>query len=257
MDQAGGRRFQGKTALVTGSGRGIGRAIALKLASEGADVVINFLRKRSAAEETAQAVARYGAKTHLVKADVGDADDLTRLFGEIQDVFGGLDILVHNAASGYIRPAMEQTVKGWEWTMNINARSLLFLAQQAVPLMEGRRGGKIVSISSLGSTRVMENYIVVGVSKAALEALTRYLAVELAPKNIAVNAVSGGVVDTDALKFFPQREQMIRMSQERTPAGRMVEPEDLANVVAFLCSDDAAMIRGQTIVVDGGFSLLA
>lgn len=250
-------RFKDKIVLVTGGSRGIGRAIALKFASEGADVIINYLRKRSTAEETAEEIRAYGVRCHLIKADVGDLDSLNAMFDEIEREFDGLDILINNAASGYIRPIMEQKPKGWEWTMNINARSHLFAAQRAVPLMQKRGGGHIIGISSLGSHFVLPEYVVIGISKAAVETLTRYLAVELAPYNIKANAVSGGVVDTDALKHFPNRDAMLRQSLEKTPAGRLVTPEDIANVVAFLCTPDADMIRGQTIVVDGGYSLLA
>ena len=190
--------FLNKIALVTGSGRGIGRAIALYFAQNGADVAVNFFRNRAPAEETVQEIEKLGHRALLIKADVGDLDDLKRLFEETEKEFGGLDIFIHNAASGYNRPVMEQKPKGWDWTMNINARSLLFGAQQAAPLMEVRGGGYIVSISSPGSVRVLPDYIVVGASKAALESLTHYLAVELAPKNIVVNAVSPGVVKTEA-----------------------------------------------------------
>ena len=169
--------FSGKTVLVTGSGRGIGRAIALYFARNGADVVVNFFRNRLPAEETAAEIEQLGRHALVVKADVGDLDDLNRMFDETGQVFGGLDILVHNAASGYNRPVLEQKSKGWDWTMNINARSLLFAAQHAVPLMEKRGGGSIVSISSMGSSRVLPDYVLVGASKAALESLTRYLAV--------------------------------------------------------------------------------
>jgi enoyl-[acyl-carrier protein] reductase III len=250
--------FSGKTALVTGSGRGIGRAIALHLAHNGADVVVNFFRNRVPAEQTAAEIRKLGRRTLLVKADVGDLDDLNRLFAETGQAFGGLDIFVHNAASGYNRPALEQKPKGWDWTMNINARSLLFAAQLAVPLMEQRRGGSIVSLTSPGSGRVMPDYVVVGASKAAIEALTRYLAVELSPKNIVVNAVSPGIVETDALKHFDalrQAEGLIQKAIASTPAGRLVTPEDVAGVVGFLCTPAASMIRGQVIVVDGGYIL--
>jgi enoyl-[acyl-carrier protein] reductase III len=152
---------------------------------------------------------------------------------------------------------MEQDTRGWEWTQNINARSLLLCAQRAVPLMAARGGGTIVGISSLGSSRVLPDYVAVGVSKAAIETLTRYLAVELADQNIVVNAVSGGLVETDALRHFDNQGQaMIDAVRQRIPAGRMLEPDDLAEVVAFLCSPAARMIRGQTIVVDGGYSLM-
>ena len=250
--------FQNKIVLVTGSGRGIGRAIALYFAQHGADVVINFFRNRATAEETVHEIEKLGRRALLVKADVGDLKDLNRLFDETEKEFGGLDIFIHNAASGYNRSALEQKPKGWDWTMNINTRALLFGAQRAVPLMEKRGGGKIVSISSPGSTRVLPDYIVVGASKAALESLTRYLGVELISKGINVNAVSPGVVKTDALNHFASMGNQDRILQDfikQVPAGRLITPEEVAEVVAFLCTSAAAMIVGQTIAVDGGYTL--
>lgn len=252
--------FQNKTALVTGSGRGIGRAIAIHFAQNGADVIVNYFRNRESAEQTVHEIEKLGRRALLVKANVGDLDDLNRLFDEVEKEFGGLDILVHNAASGYNRPALEQKPKGWDWTMNINARALLFAAQRAVPLMEKRSGGKIVSISSPGSTRVLPDYVVVGASKAALESLTRYLGVELIGKKINVNAVSPGVVETEALKHFSAMEGQEAVLQKiigDIPAGRLVSPQDVAGVAAFLCSDAASMIVGQTIIADGGHMLTA
>jgi enoyl-[acyl-carrier protein] reductase III len=253
------RRFEGKVALITGSGRGIGKAIALRLASEGADIVVNFFRNRAPAEQTADELRALGRKALLVKADVSDEDDLKRLFDETQAGFGGLDALINNAASGYNRAVMNQRVKGWDWTMNINARSALFAAQRAAPIMQQRGGGVIVNISSIGANRVLPDYVVVGASKAALEAITRYLAVELAPMNIVVNAVSAGVVDTAALQHFDVMkewvEERLGFANERIPAARLVTAEDVAGTVAFLCSPDAAMIRGQVLLVDGGFTL--
>jgi enoyl-[acyl-carrier protein] reductase III len=251
-------QFQNKIALITGSGRGIGRAIALHFARQGADVLINFFRNRAPAEQTAREVEAMGRRALLVKADIGDLDQLGGMFDQVEKEFGGLDILIHNAASGYNRPVMEQKPKGWEWTMNINARALLFAAQRAAPLMEKRGGGYIVSISSAGSTRVLPDYVVVGASKAALESLTRYLGVELRGKNIVVNAVSPGVVQTDALKHFASmggQPEIVRKYLGIVPAGRLVSPEDVAGVVAFLCTPAAAMIVGQTILVDGGYLL--
>lgn len=250
--------FQNKIALITGSGRGIGKAIALHFAQHGADVVINFFRNREPAEETAAQVTALGRRALLVKADVGTPEGLAFLFSETERGFGGLDYFISNAASGYNRPVMEQKLKGWDWTMNINARSLLFGAQRAVPLMEPRGGGAIVSISSPGSHRVLPEYVVVGASKAAIEAVTRYLAVELAPKNIVVNCVSPGVVLTDALQHFSVTRNdtsVIDQAVANTPARRLVTPEDVAGVVAFLCTPAASMICGQTIMVDGGLTL--
>jgi len=250
--------FQNKIALVTGSGRGIGRSIALHFAQHGADLVINFFRNREPAEETAREVEKLGRRALLVKADVGDLEDLHRMFDEVEKEFSGLDIFIHNAASGYNRPAMEQKPRGWEWTMNINARALLFSAQRAAALMEKRGGGKIVSISSAGSTRVLPDYVVVGASKAALEALTRYLGVELISKGINVNAVSPGVVETDALHHFASmgnQDNILQTFIDQVPAGRLITSEEVAEVVAFLCTPAAAMIVGQTIIVDGGYTL--
>lgn len=254
-----GNPYQGKVALVTGSGRGIGRAIAKHLAGLGADVVVNFFRNRDPAERTAQEIEASGVRAHVVKANVGDMEDLDRLVAETKKAFGGLDFLISNAGSGYNRPIMEQRPKGWNWTMDINARALLFLAQKAAPMMEKRGGGAIVSISSPGSFRVLPEYAVVGASKAALEALTRYLAVEFAPKNIIVNAVSPGIVATEALQHFNtmQDEDILEEIARQTPAGRITTPEDVAKIVAFLCGPDAEMIRGQTILADGGFTLPA
>lgn len=250
--------FENKIALVTGSGRGIGRVIALHFARLGAGVVVNFFRNRSPAEQTVAEIRALGRPAWLMKADIGELDDLNRLFDEIEQEAGGLDILVCNAASGYNRPVMEQRPKGWDWTMNINARAALFASQRAAPLMERRGGGAIVNISSPGAGRVLPDYVVVGASKAALEAVTRYLAVELAPKNIIVNAVSPGIVLTDALQHFDavrKDEHIIEHAVGRIPAGRLVTPEDVAGVVAFLCIPAASMIRGQVILIDGGYTL--
>jgi enoyl-[acyl-carrier protein] reductase III len=245
--------LEGRLALVTGGGRGIGRAIALKLASQGVDIIVNFFRHRESAEKTAKDIEALGVKAEAIRANVGEPAKIDEMFDMIGNKFGRLDILINNAASGVGRPVMDVDVKAWEWTMDINARACLLCAQRAAKLMEGR-GGKIVSISSLGSPFVLPNYSIVGVSKAAVEALTRYLAIELAPQGICVNAVAASAVETEALKFY-FKEGLVKDNRQVTPAGRMVIPEDVANVVAFLCGEEAFMIRGQTVVVDGGTSV--
>jgi enoyl-[acyl-carrier protein] reductase III len=237
---------------VTGGSRGIGRGIALRFAELGAaKVAISYLRNDSAAEETAAEIRALGAEAQLLRGNVGEPEKAAALVAEA----GPLDVLVSNAATGVIRPALELEEKHWDWTLNANARSLLTLTRHAAPHMPP--GSAIVAISSLGSQRVLDDYVLVGVSKAALEALVRYLAVELAERDIRVNAVSAGLVETGALAFFRNREQMLERYGGRTPAGRLVEPPDVAEAVCFLASPAAAMIRGQTLVVDGGYSLLA
>jgi enoyl-[acyl-carrier protein] reductase III len=250
--------FKDKIALITGSGRGIGRAIALHMAQNGADVVINFFRNRKPAEATATEIESLGRRALVVKANIGKIEQIEHLFDAVDAQFKGLDFLIHNAASGFNHPVMEQRPKGWDWAMNINARSLLFMAQRAVHLMEPRGGGAIVSISSPGGQRVLPDYVSVGASKAALEAVTRYLAIELAPRNIVVNAVSPGIVITEGLKHFAavrEDTNIFERAKTLTPAGRMLTPEDIAGVVAFLCSPAAEMIRGQVIMIDGGYTL--
>lgn len=247
------RPLKGKVALVTGGSRGIGRAITLVLAAQGADVVINYLRRKSAAEQTAQDAREKGVVAHAMKANLAEPEKIDALFDEIEARFGRLDILINNAASGVARSALDLDDRGWDWTMDINARAFLLCARRAAPLMKD--GGKMVAVSSLGSRLAWPIYTAVGVSKAALEALVRYLAVELAPRGISVNGVAPGAVESEALRLYTADKDLPQSSWQTTLAGRMVRAEDIAGVVAFLCSDEAEMIRGQIIVIDGGVSL--
>jgi len=245
--------LEGKTALITGGSRGIGRAIALKLAENGVDIVVNYVRHRKDAEATVAAIEEKGVRCLAVKANVAKEADVDRMFEEIGQTYDRLDILVSNAASGVLKPVMELTPRHWDWAMDINARALLSLSQHAVRMM--KEGGRIMAVSSLGAVRAVPNYTVVGSSKAALESLVRHLAVELGPRGITVNTISAGVVDTDALKKFPNRDEIISESLRRTPLGRLTSPEDVANLALFLCSDLSGMINGQTLVVDGGYAI--
>jgi enoyl-[acyl-carrier protein] reductase III len=243
-----------QVAVVTGGSRGIGRAISLRLAAAGADVVVNYFLNREAAEKTAAEARSHGVRTHLVQADMKDPGQIRNLFDEVKAQFGGLDILVSNAASGVFRSVNDLTAKHWDWMMNTHPRALLLCAQAAVPLMRGRRG-RIVSVSSIGSQRAIPQYAGMGASKGAVEALTRYLAVEYAPLGVAVNTVSGGAVSTESWQQLPEVESRIEAIRQKTPAGRIARPEDIAEAVLFLCSPQAEMIRGQVLVVDGGYSL--
>jgi enoyl-[acyl-carrier protein] reductase III len=242
--------LQGSSVLVTGGTRGIGLAIALRLVRDGAArVVLGYMRNDAAAGAAAEQVRAAGAEPVLVRGNISTPKVIAELAAA-----GPYRVVVHNAATGVARPSLETDDKHWDWTMNANARALLALARATAPAMEA--GSSFVAISSLGSQRVLDNYVLIGTSKAALESVVRYLAVELAPRGIRANAVSAGVVETGALEHFPNKDEMLR-SVERTPAGRLVEPDDVAAAVSFLCSDDAAMVRGHTLIVDGGFSLLA
>jgi len=239
------------SVLVTGGTRGIGKAIALRLASEGATrIALGYLRNDKAAEAAAEEIRTAGAEPILVRGNVASEKVVAEFASH-----GPYAAVVHNAATGVIKPALETEDKHWDWTLNANARALLSLARACAPDMP--TGSSIVAVSSLGAQRVLENYVLVGTSKAALESVVRYLAVELSPRGIRVNAVSAGVVETEALDHFPNREQMLSAGRTRTPAGRLVEPEDVAGAVAFLCSPDADMLRGHTLIMDGGYSLLA
>lgn len=247
--------LSGKVALVTGGSRGIGRSISLALASHGVHVVVNYARHAKEAEETVELVRQQGVNALQVRANLGDPARIKDMFLKIEQEFGHLDILVNNAASGVQRRATDLAIKHWDWTLDINTRGPWLCAIESTKLMTA--GSRIVNITSLGSSKVIPNYLSVGVSKAALEALTRYLAVELSEQGIIVNAVSGGLVKTDALRSFENSKKLIGDSVKRTPAGRMVEASDIADAVLFLCSEGSAMIRGQILVVDGGISLLA
>lgn len=241
--------FDGASVLITGGTRGIGKATALRFASLGARrIALGYMRGDRTAEETAAELTELGVEPVLIRGNVASQ----RVAEEVA-ALGALDVLIHAAATGVIRPALETEEKHWDWTLSANARALVSLTRAAAPSMPS--GSAIVGISSLGSIRVLEDYALVGASKAALEALIRYLAVELAPRGIAVNCVSAGVVDTGALEHFPRRDDMLALGK-RNPVGRLVSPEDVAACVTFLCSPDAAMIRGQTVLVDGGGSLL-
>ncbi len=243
----------GKLALVTGAARGIGRAIAMKLATRGADVVVNYYNSADEAEALCGEIRALGRRALAVQASVGMPDSVDELFEALRKEFDRLDIVVSNAASGVLKPTLEMGLKHWRWCMETNALAIGLLAQRAVPMM--RDGGRIIAMSSLGAQRAMPNYGFVGASKAALEALVRALAQELGPRGIRVNTVSAGVVDTDALAYFPNRDEVLANFAQRTPAGPTLTPQAVADAVYLLCLPEAAMINGHTLVVDGGFAI--
>ena len=243
-----------KTALVTGGTRGIGRAIARKLATAGCDVVVNYYNSHEQAEVLCAEIHAMGRRAWAVKASVGIPESVDELFEELdKERIGQLDIIVSNAASGVLKPALEMTIKHWRWCLETNALALNLLAQRAVARMPA--GGSIIALSSLGAARAMPGYGFIGASKAALESLVRTLAQELGPRGIRVNTVSAGVVDTDALGYFPNREELLENYARRTPMGPTLAPEDVAGAVYLLCLPESRMITGHTLIVDGGFCI--
>jgi enoyl-[acyl-carrier protein] reductase III len=243
----------GKVALVSGAARGIGRATAVKLATAGCDVAVNYYNSADEAEALCREIRALGRRAVAIQASVGVPDSVDELFVEFRRHFGQLDVIVSNAASGVLKPTIEMTLKHWRWCLETNALALNLLVQRALPLMPA--GGRVVALSSLGASRAMPLYGFIGASKAALEALARALAQELGPRGIRVNVVSAGVVDTDALAHFPNREQLLAGYAERAPAGPVLTPEDVAGAVYLLCLPEANMINGHTLVVDGGFAI--
>ena len=250
------KTLRGKTAIITGSGRGIGRAMAMKLGGMGANVTVNYFRNRVPAEDTAQAIITAGGSAMVVKAHMGRTEQVERLVKETVEAFGSVDIFIANAASGVPKPLLSQGDREWDWTMNINARSLLHGVKAAAPYMQAHAWGRVIGITSMGSRRTLPHYGVVGVSKAAIETLIRYLAVELAPYGITANAISPGVILTDAVTHFPEWERLVRIAEDRTPTGRLTTTEEIAELVGFLCTDAARNIVGQTLIVDGGYEIL-
>ncbi len=250
------QQLAGRTALVTGSSRGIGRAIALKLGEQGADVAVNYVTRDADAERVVAALRAMGRRAFATRADVSRLDELGALFDRVAAEWGALDIYVNNAIDvAAFGPVTRLRPEGWRHTIDSHVTTFLVGSQHAAKLMAGRTG-TIVALSSLGARTYLPGYAPIGVGKAAIEALTRYLAMELGPCGIRVNTVSAGPIDTDALRQFATYERMKEASIRDSPARRMGQPDDVADVVAFLCTDRARWIYGQTLVVDGGLSLL-
>lgn len=249
--------LKGQVVAITGGSRGIGRAIALRLAAEQPEhIVVTYVMNYSAARETATDIESLGVAATITALDVGRAEQIDAFFERLRTEFGRLDVLVSNAARTTFRPVMDLTPRNWQKVMDINGRAFLLAAQKAAEIMCANGGGRIIGISSLGSRFYLPDYAALGAAKAVMESLARYLAVELAPSNVNVNVVAGGFVDTPSMRLAPDYDAIVEHLRTSTPAGRLATPDDLAGIVAFLCSPESGWIRGQTLVADGGYSLV-
>ena len=243
-----------RVALVTGGSRGIGRAICRRLARSGiGTIIVNYLENEAAAAVTRQEVEAMGAVAHLLPANLAHPSEIDGLFDCIAQITERLDVFVHSAALGAFKPLSLLKANHWDLSMAVNARSFLLCVQKCVPMMPQ---GAVVAVSSLGGRRAVPNYGAIGASKAALEAMIRQLAMELAPRGIRLNGVAGGLIETESIAKFPDYHSMVKSVIEATPAGRIGQPDDIAEVVAFLISPEARWIHGQVLVADGGFSLM-
>lgn len=244
--------FENKTVLVTGGAKGIGKETALKFAQAGANVAIVYYNSSDEALKLVKEIEHLGTKAIAIKANVADEKSVAEIFDEFKKEFDELNFLISNAASGVLKSALNMSTKHWRWCMETNALALNHLVRYAKELMPP--GSRIVALSSLGSMRAIPNYAFIGASKAALEALVRHLGLELAEKDISINTVSAGVVDTDALRYFPNREQLLQAYDANSLAQGELTPKDVAGAVYLLCLPEAKMIKNHTLFVDAGYS---
>ncbi len=249
--------LSGRVALVTGSSRGIGRACALRLAEAGADIILNYVTSRSAADEVAESIVAMGRKVYIVKADVGEEDDVESMLDFVKEQIGRLDIVVSNAATGGFRPLLASNSKHFQHTMNTNVLALVYLVRCALPLLERSEGrGKVVAISSHGSHMALPMYGLIGGSKAALESIARHLTLEVGDRGVNVNVVKAGLVETDSTRKIPFADRMFAGRVEKSMMGeRVLADEDVANAVLFLSSPLSDLVQGETLTVDGGSAI--
>ena len=238
--------FAGKVGLITGGARGIGKATALKLAQSGSDIAIVYYNSSDEALSLVQEIQSMGRKAVALQANVADHQSVKEMFTQFKEHFSHLNFLISNAASGVLKPALKMSTKHWRWCLETNALALNHLVSEGLELMP--KNSRVIALSSLGASRAIPNYAFIGASKAALEALVRSLSLELATHGITVNTVSAGVVDTDALKHFPNREQLLDEYQAHALADRPLTPQDVANAIYLLCLPEAEMINAHTFL---------
>jgi NAD(P)-dependent dehydrogenase (short-subunit alcohol dehydrogenase family) len=248
---AGNYDFRSKVALVTGGGRGIGRAIALRLAECGAKVVVTS-RTKAEIDQVVSEIKQKGGQAAAFETDLMVTEQITRLVNSTIEAFGGIDILVNNAARSYMRPLMELREDGWDKIFGTNCKAVFLLSRAAAKIMAERGNGRIINITTVGAVRGSGGMSAYHASKAALNMLTKCMAVEWAPLNINVNAVGPGLAKTTFSEAIWGNPEVEKLAASRIPKGRLAEPEEIVGAVIFLCSEDSSYITGETIYVDGG-----
>ncbi len=246
--------FSGKTALITGGTRGIGRATALRLASEGARVAVNYVSQRAGADETVVEIQSGGGTVIAVQGDVSLRNDVQRMVDQVRNAFGPIDLLVHSAGISIVEPASNVTWETWRRTMDVNLDGTFHAVYAVKDEMIAREYGRIVLLSSIAALRERENQVHYSASKAAVIAMARCLAQAWAKHNIRINCICPGLIDTDmAYTLSPEAHANIVAN---TPMHRLGRPEEIANVVRFLLSDESSFMTGQTVVASGGRVML-
>jgi enoyl-[acyl-carrier protein] reductase III len=251
------RGFEGKVALITGASRGIGKALALRLAARGAIPVVNYKQNEELARETVSEIERLGSSGLAIRADLESLDEIEQMFDQVQERFGRLDFFVSNASASNFHHFMDVKPHHLERTFNLNVRAFVVGTQRAVKLMPD--GGRVVVLSSYGSIRSFPTYANLGSAKAAIETWARYMAVELAPRGVNVNAVNGGIIETDSSSYFyaTGRVPSLETVLPKIPKRRMGSAAEVADCALFLLSPEAEYVTGTTLVVDGGLTSIA
>ena len=246
--------FKDKTVLITGGSRGIGKSLCLAFAKNGCNIIFTYLRSKTESEKLTKKIKEIGVKVESIKINLKSTTEIEKLYNFLVSKKMKVNFLINNAASGVMKNSLDTTEKHWDWTLDINAKAPWILSKNIAKIMP--KNSRIINITSPGSSKVLKNYFSVGVSKAALESLTRYMAVDLAPKGINVNSISASLVETDALKYFPNQEDIKSILERKNPKGKKLTPDDIAEVAVLLCQEKSNMIVGQNIIIDGGENLV-
>ena len=243
-----------KTVIITGGTRGLGKELCLEFAKNGCNVIFTYSRSQTESKKVKLEIEKLGVTAKFFKLNLLSPDNIDQFCEIIKNENINFDFLINNAASGVMKNSIETTEKHWDWTMQVNVKGPWLLSKNLSKNINKK--GKIINISSPGSTKVLNNYFSIGVSKAALESLTRYMAYDLAKDDISVNSISASLLETDAIKHFPNQEEIKSILSRKNPKQKKLIPNDVAKFAVSLCSEAGDMVIGQNILIDGGDTLL-